>query len=59
VKKVNQNVNEILSDPAITEKLKGLGLERIGGESQRLSIQIKTDLAKWPDVVRDTKITIE
>lgn len=59
VNRLNKEVTNVLAMPEIKEKYKGLGLEIIGGTPQQFAEFIKTDLAKWSKVVKDSGAKID
>lgn len=59
VNKLNQSVNEIISEPETKAHIRSLELESVGGSAQDFATAIKTDLERWRAIIRETKITIE
>jgi tripartite-type tricarboxylate transporter receptor subunit TctC len=56
VDKLNRELNAVLTDPPIVEKLAGLGITATPGTPQQLAEQIRTDLAKYGQVVKSAGI---
>lgn len=56
VDKLHSEVEAILRKPEIVERLVSLGLEASPSTPQQLGDTIKTDLARWKEVIRDAKI---
>ena len=50
--RLNAEINKALAAPAVREKLPEFGLEIVGGTPEQFAGHIKTEAAKWADVVR-------
>lgn len=48
-----------LKDPAVKEKLAGLGAEPVGNTPEEFAAMIKSETAKWGKIVKDANITAE
>ena len=59
VEKLNRELNAVLSDPPIVEKLASLGIVATPGTPQQLTEQMRTDLAKYGQVVKAAGIKAE
>ena len=59
VNRLNGEVNAILQLPDVRERLDTLGAEPMGGTAADVAALIRTDLAKWSEVVRAANIKIE
>jgi tripartite-type tricarboxylate transporter receptor subunit TctC len=59
VEKLNRELNAVLTDPAIVEKLATLGIVATPGTPQQLADQIRADLAKYGAVVKAAGIKAE
>ncbi|HUP29489.1 MAG TPA: tripartite tricarboxylate transporter substrate binding protein [Usitatibacter sp.] len=59
VEKLNRELNAVLTDPAIVERLAGLGIVATPGTPQQLADQIRADLAKYGQVVKAAGIKAE
>ena len=59
VERYNTMTNEILSTPAVREKLAKQGLTVIGGPPEKFADLITKDLAKWSKAIKDAGITAE
>ena len=59
VEKLNRELNAVLADPAIVERLATLGIVATPGSPQQLADQIRTDLAKYGSVVKAAGIKAE
>jgi tripartite-type tricarboxylate transporter receptor subunit TctC len=57
IKRINEDVNQILQRQDIQEKLRGA--ELIGGTSREFVSFIDVEMAKWGKVVRDLDLTVE
>lgn len=56
IKKVNDSVNIVLQQPEVANKLSSMGLYSIGGTPEVLAQLLKTDSARWANVIRDANI---
>jgi tripartite-type tricarboxylate transporter receptor subunit TctC len=59
IEKLNRELNAVLTDPAIVERLATLGIVATPGTPQALADQIRTDLAKYGQVVKAAGIKAE
>ena len=59
VERLNRELNAVLSDPVIVEKLATLGIVATPGPPQQLADQIRADLAKYGQVVKAAGIKAE
>jgi tripartite-type tricarboxylate transporter receptor subunit TctC len=59
IDKLNRELNAVLSDPPIVEKLASLGIVATPGSPQQLTEQMRTDLAKYGQVVKAAGIKAE
>lgn len=59
VEKLNRELNAVLTDPAIVEKLSTLGIVATPGPPEQLAAQIRTDLARYGRVVKAAGIKAE
>jgi tripartite-type tricarboxylate transporter receptor subunit TctC len=54
VQKVNAAINRVLQMPEIRERLETLTFEPIGGSSQQFADYVRSEVAKWAVVVKET-----
>jgi len=59
IDKLNRELNAVLTDPAVVEKLATLGIVATPGPPQQLADQIKNDLVKYGQVVKAAGIKAE
>ena len=59
VDRLNRELNAVLSDPAIVERLATLGIIATPGSPEALADQIRVDLAKYGQVVKAAGIKAE
>ena len=59
VEKLNKELNAVLSDPAIVERLSQLGIVATPGTPEQLAAQIRNDLEKYEKVVKAAGIKAE
>lgn len=59
VKKMNQDIIAALKLPGMTEALAVQGLEPAGGTPEEFGVLIKTEIAKYTQVVKAAKITVD
>ena len=57
--KVNRDVNTVLAQPDVQEKLDTYGAEDGGGSREKFRQFIATELVKWAKVVKDAKVKID
>ena len=56
IDRLNTEVNKILKEPAILEKLAGDGAQPIGGTPAQFDAHIKKEISKWASVIKHAKI---
>lgn len=59
VRRYNEAINEMLSDPGVKAKLDAQALQIIGGPPERLQKIIATDVVRWAAVIKAAGITPE
>lgn len=59
VDKLSTAEQQALRDPAVRQKLEGLGVEPIPGPPGDMAKVLRADLAKWPQVIRQAGITAQ
>jgi tripartite-type tricarboxylate transporter receptor subunit TctC len=59
VKKLNQDILAALKLPGMTEALSAQGLESAGGTPEEFGALIKSEIAKYTQVVKAAKITVD
>jgi len=52
VTKLNAELNRVIASPAIRERWLALGIEPVGGTPERFTAHVKTETAKWADVIK-------
>ena len=59
IKKINQDVTEVISEPTFADKyLAAQGLESIVGSPEQFATLIRAETVKWGKVVKDAEIKI-
>jgi tripartite-type tricarboxylate transporter receptor subunit TctC len=59
VNKLSAEINRILKLPEVSERLSSLGAEPAGSTPEEFAAHIRTEIAKWGKVVRDSGARIE
>jgi len=59
VNKLSAEINRILKLPEVSERLSSLGAEPTGSTPEEFAAHIRTEIAKWGKVVRDSGARIE
>lgn len=59
VARLNTELNAVLNDPAVREKLRLMGIDATPGSAEQFGSEIKRDLARYGQVVRSAGIRIE
>lgn len=59
VDKLNAAVNQALKDPAVRDRLVGLGAEPAGDSPQQFQAFLKGEVERWQKVAKDAKIELE
>jgi tripartite-type tricarboxylate transporter receptor subunit TctC len=54
VRQLNEAVNRAIQSPDVRERLEGLAFEPVGGMQSAFAEYVKTEIAKWGKVVRET-----
>jgi tripartite-type tricarboxylate transporter receptor subunit TctC len=56
IEKLNAAVTQALKTPELRDKLAALGEEAVGGSPEELAARVKSDLAKWPPIIREAGV---
>ncbi|WP_408598446.1 Bug family tripartite tricarboxylate transporter substrate binding protein [Limnohabitans sp.] len=59
VQHLNSEINKILRSADFQAKLAGVGFEPVGGSTKEVADYLKTELAKWAKVVKETGTKVE
>lgn len=59
IRKLNEATNRVLNDPAVRQRLIGMGLEPSGGSPQLLSQHLDAEIKKWGEVVKYSGASID
>ena len=59
VQHLNSEINKILRSADFQAKLAGVGFEPVGGSTKEAADYLKTELAKWAKVVKETGTKVE
>ena len=59
VAKLNQDITQILNTPEMRETLSSQGLEPVTSTPEQFGALIRTDLARWANVIKSAGITAE
>jgi tripartite-type tricarboxylate transporter receptor subunit TctC len=59
VGKISAEVQRILNEPAMKEKLEGMGAKPIGSTPEEFAEFIAAERAKWAQVIKDANVSIE
>lgn len=58
-KKLNSELNAVLNDPVVREKLRALGIEASPGSAEQFGDEMRRDLARYAQVVKSAGIRVE
>ncbi len=59
IDKLNRALNQVVSDPAIREKLLAQGSEGVGGTPEALARTVAAELPKWAKLAKDANINAD
>jgi tripartite-type tricarboxylate transporter receptor subunit TctC len=59
VKQLNTELNAVLNDPVVREKLRVMGIEASAGSAEQYGEEIRRDLARYEQVVKSAGIRID
>jgi tripartite-type tricarboxylate transporter receptor subunit TctC len=59
VKRLNAEIVKIINMPDVKEKLIGLGAEPVGNTSEEFAALVKTEVAKWAEVVKKSGAKVD
>jgi tripartite-type tricarboxylate transporter receptor subunit TctC len=51
VQKLNQTLNQVLKEPAVRDRLVGIGIDPVGGTSEEFAAFLKTEVERWKAIV--------
>lgn len=59
ITRLNTELNAVLNDPVVREKLRLMGIDATPGSAEQFSAEIKRDLARYGQIVKSAGIRIE
>jgi tripartite-type tricarboxylate transporter receptor subunit TctC len=59
VRRLNEEINRILKDPAVVSRFDKLGVTTVGGTPQQLSQRQAVDFERWGRVIKKANIKID
>lgn len=59
LKRLHAETTRAINLPDVTEKLRGLGADPIGSSPEELSKFLKTEIARWTEVIREAHISVD
>jgi len=59
IARLNQVMNQVLSNPEMTARLRSLGAEAMGGTPEQAAALMRSDQLKWRKVIKEVGITAE
>jgi tripartite-type tricarboxylate transporter receptor subunit TctC len=59
VAKINAELSKVLQLPDVRERMAGLGMEAAGSTPGEFAVLVRSDVAKWSRVVRESGIRVE
>ena len=59
VARLQKELNAVLQSPFVKERYATLGIEPVGNTPAEFAAQVRADLARWQEVVREAKVRLE
>ena len=59
VDKLNADLNSVLADTEVQERIAKIGMQVAPGKPEELAARLRADLARWTRVVREANIKLE
>ncbi len=59
IKQVNEAANKALKDPALIARLAEISSTTIGGSPDDLRARVKTEIAKWPEIIKEAGAQVD
>jgi tripartite-type tricarboxylate transporter receptor subunit TctC len=59
VARVNADVGKALQQPDVQEKLKGLGMQIVGGPPEQFGSFMRAEAVKWGKIVKDSGAKVD
>ncbi len=59
IAKINADMNAVLSEPALKERLSALGFSIVGGEPKAMADHLAADIAKWAKVASSPDFSVK
>ncbi len=59
VTRLNRDINTVLKDPGVIEKLNGVGLEPVGGTPEAFRTLIRSESEKWAPIIERTGAKVD
>ena len=57
--RADADINRVLKQPQVRERLSGLGLEPVGGTAAAFSVYFENEIARWAKVSKEAGVKIE
>lgn len=59
IRKLNETVNAILAMPDVSERLRALGAQAVGGSPQEFAKYVESEILKWREVIKASGISLD
>ena len=59
LERLHAELDKVISEPAMKEKLETQGCDVVGGAAATLAARVKSDQAKWSRLIREKNITVQ
>ena len=59
IDRLNKEIDKILSEPEMTERVQGLGAQTVGGSPEKFAAYVQAEIKKWREVVETSGISLE
>jgi len=56
---LNRELQEVLKDPEVKDRLQSYGLEIVGGSSKDFADYIRTEIIKWKKIIQEAQIKLD
>jgi tripartite-type tricarboxylate transporter receptor subunit TctC len=59
VDKLNRDIVTLLKEPDVVQRFRGQGVEVVASSPEQFSTLVRSEVAKWTQLIKDANIRIE
>jgi len=59
VRKINESFDRALNSPDVRDRLAAMGIDALGGTTEKFATFLKSEMRKWAKVAKDANIRVD